>query len=310
MSRFNAVDLAKLAPPPVVEVISYEDILAGMVTDYLLRNPDYDVSGLESDPVKKVLETAAYRETVLRARVNQAARAVMLAFSQGDDLPHLSALFSVERLLIEEGDPDATPPVPDVYEDDDRLRERTQLSLEAYSTAGPYGAYTYYGLSASGLVKDLGVYGPESEVTIPGVGTITPGQVAVFVLSTEDDGTASAELLAEVLAAFEDEDRRPLTDQVFVKTADVTAYTIELEVEARPGEDPTAIEEAVETAVAAYAEIRHRVGARVSLAGIAGSAFVAGVENVSISDPEADLPAVKEGAYYCTGVTVTVVEAT
>ena len=48
----------------------------------------------------------------MRARVNDAARAVMLASATGHDLDHLAALFSVARMKIEDergelvGEPD------------------------------------------------------------------------------------------------------------------------------------------------------------------------------------------------------------
>ena len=44
---------------------------------------------VESDPAWTILEVAAYRELLLRQRINDASRAVMLAFATGADLEHL-----------------------------------------------------------------------------------------------------------------------------------------------------------------------------------------------------------------------------
>lgn len=192
MSRFAAINLAKLPAPDVVETISFEAVLAGMIADLQARDPAFTAL-LESDPAIKILEVAAYREILLRQRVNEAAQAVMLAHAVGSDLDHLAALFGVERLLVSPGDPEARPPVPPVYETDDRLRARTQLALEGFSTAGPEGAYIFHALAASPLAKDIAVTSP------------LPGEVVVTVLSTEGDGsTAEREDITGLEALFVD----------------------------------------------------------------------------------------------------------
>ncbi|MFP3686174.1 baseplate assembly protein, partial [Bacillus sp. SIMBA_026] len=89
--------LSQLPVPNVVEAIDYEEILSALLTDLVGRYPEFDVPA-ESDPIYKVLEVAAYREMLVRQRVNQAARAVMLAYAEDEDLDNLGALFNVKRL--------------------------------------------------------------------------------------------------------------------------------------------------------------------------------------------------------------------
>ena len=93
---YEDVDLTGLAPPPVVEQLGYEAILTAMTADLRARDPDFD-AWVESEPVMKLLEIAAYRELLLRYRINQAARSVMLAYAAGADLDHLGALLGVTR---------------------------------------------------------------------------------------------------------------------------------------------------------------------------------------------------------------------
>ncbi len=181
---FNPINLSKLPAPDVVETLDYELILQEMLADLRQRDPQFSAT-VESDPAYKILEVAAYRETLLRQRVNDAARSVMLGYAGGGDLDNLAAFFGVERL---EGEADS------------RLRTRAQLAIEGYTTAGPVGAYVFHGLSASELVKDIDVSSP------------SPGEVVVTVLSTEDDGMPAADVLAAVDAALNDDDVRPLTD--------------------------------------------------------------------------------------------------
>ena len=74
---FTSVDLSQLPPPDVVETLDFETILAEMLADLRARDAVFDAL-VESDPAYKILEAAAYRETLIRQRVNEAARAVML----------------------------------------------------------------------------------------------------------------------------------------------------------------------------------------------------------------------------------------
>ncbi|MEI7202604.1 baseplate assembly protein, partial [Pectobacterium parvum] len=115
---------------------------------------------LESDPLVKLLQENAYRELLWRQRVNEAARAVMVAFAQGNDLDQLGANFSVSRLVITPADDSTLPPTPALMESDSDLRLRIQQSFEGLSVAGSVGAYQYHGRSADGRVADVSVISP------------------------------------------------------------------------------------------------------------------------------------------------------
>ena len=73
------VDLTKLPAPQIIEEPEFEKILEQMRADLHRRAPGFTAGQLESDPAVKLLEALAYREMLLRARINRAARAVMLA---------------------------------------------------------------------------------------------------------------------------------------------------------------------------------------------------------------------------------------
>ena len=92
------IDISKLPAPQIIEELDYETILAAMRSKLEELLPDWTASDLESDPANKVLEVAAYREMLMRQRINEAARACMLSFAGGTDLDHLAANFGVERL--------------------------------------------------------------------------------------------------------------------------------------------------------------------------------------------------------------------
>jgi phage-related baseplate assembly protein len=79
MSGLTAVDLSQLPAPAVVEAISFEQIFAEMLADLRVRDDTFTAL-TESDPSYKVLQVAAYREMLLRQRVNDGAKAVMLPY--------------------------------------------------------------------------------------------------------------------------------------------------------------------------------------------------------------------------------------
>src|SRR5690242_20429434 len=115
----SVIDLSKLPPPEFVETLNYEAILAAMLQDFKARYPDY-TNVLESDPAYKILEVAAYRELLLRHRINEAGRALLVAFALGSDLDHIGVTYYAgeQRLVIKEADTSTQPPTPKIMEDD------------------------------------------------------------------------------------------------------------------------------------------------------------------------------------------------
>lgn len=292
MSAFSAINLAELPAPNAVEALSFEGILSELKADLVALNPDLGGTlVLESEPIVKLLEIAAYRETVLRQRVNDAARANMLAFAVGSDLDNLGALFGVARGVIQTADSLATPPIEAILEDDVRLRARIQLSLEGFTTCGTVGSYQFWALSASALVKDVSV-----------IETV-PGQVQLTILSRDADGTAPQELLDAVEA--ETQKRRPLTDQVIVPGATIQNYTVEASLTLYDGPDSQLVMDAATGAVQAYVEAHHRLGHDITISGLHAALHQPGVQNVDLTQPAADLVIAADTAAYCTDVSIT-----
>lgn len=94
----NRIDLSKLPAPQLIEELDYESILSQMRTKMRAICPEWTGYELESDPANKILEVAAYREMLIRQRVNEATRGVMIAFATGSDLDHLAGFYPEKRL--------------------------------------------------------------------------------------------------------------------------------------------------------------------------------------------------------------------
>lgn len=299
-SGSTAVNLSKLPFPAVVEKVSFEQIVAEAKALLVAEVAAEDaVAGaaleqtlqLESEPLVKLIEVFAYRETMLRQRINDAARAVTLAYAVGSDLDHLVALLGVERLVVQPASPDGL--IPAVMEGDDALRRRALLAPEAFSVAGPEGAYIFHALDASGDVLDASATSPE------------PGVVLVTVLSRLGDGTPSAALLEAVEARVSAEDVRPLTDQVIVAGAEILEYVIEAEITTFAGPDAELVLAEAQRRVEEYRDACFRLGRDATRSGIIAALSPEGVQNVNLVAPAANVVVSRLQAARCTGITLT-----
>ena len=279
MSNFTPIDLSKLPAPDVIETLDFETLLTDYINDFIARNPNYTTL-LESDPAIILMQVVAYREMLLRARINEAAKANMLAYATKGDLDNLAAFFGVERLEDET---------------DERLRKRTQLALEGFSTAGPVGAYIFHSLSASNEVKSVSVKSPN------------PGEVLVTILSNTGDGTVAQELIDIVLAKLNEDDIRPLTDLVSVQGAEIINYQVEAIITVYSGPSSAVVETEANDALQKFISDRHEIGRVIAISGIYDSLHVDGVKKVKLISPLADVETTNEQAPYCTNISISVV---
>ncbi len=290
----SLIDLSTVAAPDILEALSYEDIVAQMKAAAVEAMPELGpVLALEGEPAVKVIEVCAAFVLLTRARVNDAARATMLAYATGTDLENLAALYGVQRLVTDPGDPEAVPPVPPTYETDSALRYRTQMAPEGFSVAGPKAAYAFHALSADGSVRDVAVASP------------SPGDVVVTILSDDGAGTASPELIATVSAALNHDTVRPLCDTVSVQSASIVTFTIDAELEFFEGPDTGSVLAKAQTALAQYLVESHRIGRAVRISGIHAALHQPGVQRVILTSPTADVETTAMQAPYCTAVSVT-----
>lgn len=294
------VDLSQLAAPEVVEELDYETILTERKATLVSLYPEEQQDAvartltLESEPIVKLLQENAYREVIWRQRVNESARAVMLAYAAGHDLDNLGANYNVERLVIMPADETTLPPTPAVMESDTDYRLRIQQAFEGMSVAGSTGAYQFHGRSADGRVADISVISPE------------PACVTVSVLSRENNGAASGELLAVVRNALNDEDVRPVADRVTVQSAVIVDYTIDAALYLFPGPESEPVLSAAKAKLQTYINAQHRLGRDIRKSAIYAALHVEGVQRVELVAPVADIVLNETQASYCTEYSVNI----
>ncbi|WP_374406515.1 baseplate J/gp47 family protein [Pelagerythrobacter sp.] len=270
----TAVDLSRLPPPDVVEALDYETILADKKARLAAAIPEFDAL-LESDPAIKLLEICAFDELLLRQRVNDGARAVLLAYAIGADLDNIAALFGVTRRTILPADPQTGAAA--ILEADADLRRRVLLAPDSYSVAGPASAYVFHALSAHGDLRDAAATSP------------APGEVVVSLLSRTGDGTAPPAVVEAVAAVLNDDGIRPLTDAVSVRSAGIVNFAIDARLTLYPGPDAQLILATANRALADLLASQKRIGRDITRSALFAALHVAGVQKVELVSPAADV---------------------
>jgi len=283
----STIDLSALPEPEVVESLDFETELQRQKDAFSELEPDWDAD-VESDPVVKILEVSAYDEVTERQRVNDAALAVMLPWSSGDDAENLIAWFNKTRNTIKE----ATDDTDAVMESDSDFKNRALLSWNELTNAGTKGSYKAHAKNASSSVKDaVGVRDSE-------------GNITVYILSYDGDGTASDELIAFVQDYFDDEDIYQLCTIITVKSAIITEYPITSELSISDSILASTLLTSAEEAAQAFVDDAHYLGTKVSLSALYKTLHLTGVNDVTLTDFSAINPD-ENTAAYCTNITIT-----
>lgn len=253
-------DLSKIPAPNIIEPLSYELILSRMQEELVAKDPEFSAL-VESDPAIKVLEIAAWRELLLRQRINDAARANLLAFALDSDLDHLAAFYNVERM---EAEPDLA------------FRKRIQAKIAGWSTAGSRDYYRYHALSASTRVLDARADSP------------LPGQVRISILAADNQGIADNALLQLVSEAVTNDIVRVLTDSVEVVACGIKTTPIIADIYLYPETSAEIITQAETRLNSAIAE-QKRLGWDLTGSWIMGNLFVEGMQKIEIISPAQDI---------------------
>lgn len=268
----NVLDLSTLPVPDVIETLDFETEFANRMQMFRDAMGDQYSAALESDPVVEQIQLFTYEILTLRARVNAAARAVLLASSKGNDLDNLLALLGAERL---EGEPDPA------------YKERGRQAPYGFSTAGPLQAYKYHALSAHEDIRDARVDSPE------------PGLIRITVLSRVGDGVPTAEVLAAVVAKLSPEDMRPTSDTVLVEAAHPIPWVLHAEIQFPSGAAYEPVMEAAQLAAEAYALKQQKINTPIKRSIVISTLGLPGVSDVIVPLPAIDVAAEPQGAPYC-----------
>lgn len=282
MARLGVVEIDQLPTMQVLETLDAEKIISDRMAEFvdLWKQSDppagavYDVDGLEFDPIKITQEASAYFELLLRDRVNQAAKAVTLAFASGSDLDAIGSRY-----------PGGMPRLPG--ESDSHYRMRVWLSPNTLTKHGVYEGYVFWAMTARPELRDVTAVAdrgtPNVTVTIMADGvpvTVTDGKVTSF-----PSPLPSADQIDAVLAYVNADSRRGLTDVVMVRAPEVVKVNYKIRYWLYPGWDQAMIEPELMRAMAALIEKQRWLGFSHTQSAVEAALMVSGVFNVIVDSP-------------------------
>ena len=308
MSRFSALDLETLPPPSAVGVLDFDAILTARLVELEAQlNEVFDAPkvaevmavarNIAASPIRYLNEAGAARELYMENRINNAIRSVFLATATGTDLDQIGANRGVLRRVVDDSDPDAV-----IMEADAPFRARIQLVIEAWSPHGTEGSYAYWALDADDRVVDVVTYGPDSGLDP----AIPPAEPVMVILSSEGDGTATADLIEAVFAHCTTDRRRPVGDKLTVQSAVSVPYQIEAVLHVASPESASLVQAAAEASAQEFINGRIRIGRKLFRTSIAAALKVDGVVDVELIQPAADVDISAYQSPHCSNVAISV----
>ncbi|WP_319568378.1 baseplate assembly protein [Cohaesibacter marisflavi] len=328
MSKFVSPDLSALGELPLDDV-DFESERARrldlMVEAFAAFDLEYDETDIEHNPVNRaIVRAGAYNDVHELQQINEAIQKLSITSSNEDALEHIAATYyGISRLVSTDEDGN------EVKEDIEDFRDRILLAPEAFSTAGPEGAYAFHALELDGVadLSDVAVYSAEDGATYSADvlfadaysagdratefadrdtgDPVKPAEVLIVPLPTIDYGDCDQSLLDRVYAAVTAKDVRPIGDCVRIEAPEIVPYQVEMVIHCAPGADAELLVSEAETALTTYTTKRRKVGVVAELLGIGGCGYVTGVESVTMTSPTTDVGGGRKQAPYCTSITVT-----
>ena len=262
-------DLRGLPPARAIEEYSHSAIVGEMIASYRARwdalrvqfpeLPVFDTLELESDTTRKTFQDVAFREVLLRARINDAIRANLLFYARATDLDHLTVFYDVLRLLGEE---------------DEALAGRTVLAIAGRSPGGPKERYEAIARGADVRARHVHAYRIGRDPTI---------HVAVW--STDNAGLADEALLGNVRAALADPAHGLINDTFNVRAAVFTVVDVALDVWLLPDAMESILDTIPATVASAWAS-ETGMGRDLVAEWVQARAMIAGVQRARMTSAE------------------------
>jgi phage-related baseplate assembly protein len=285
------LNIATLPTPDALELLDVEDIRATRIQAVVDAARDlgyiYDVSNLETDPVVIDQQINAYRELLMRSRVNNAVRAVLPAYAHNADLDNIVARANVTRLLLSgvAGGDDA------VWESDENLLLR-YLTAFAAPSAGSEDAYIYHAATAAPTLRDISIVGP----AVHG----KPGECHIVLLGA-NGALPSDDEVSAVSARYRQPGVTPLTDVWRIMRAEVIPYAVTVRLGIGRSPVQSVVVAAATAQLRAALDSRYVVGQDIWRSVVEGACYVSNVQH-AVAVGFNDIETTPYQAAYCTGI--------
>ncbi|APU00414.1 baseplate assembly protein J [Aeromonas phage 3] len=234
-----------------------------------------------SDAAFRPILAGSYRETLMRQDADEQCRALSLATAKGSDLDHIGITYYRQS--------DGSPVARLTGEPDDDYRQRLHNSPGGLSVAGPEAAYEFHSMSAHPNIKQALCTSPK------------PVHITMYLLGREGNGVVSdaqCRLVEGYLWT-----RRPLTDEVEAKSAEIVEYSVNATVYQVKNSNPDGVTANSRANCLEYVKQQHRLRGKVTMSSLHAALQVAGVEEVVLTG-WSDVRCGIHQAPYCINLTV------
>lgn len=283
----SVVDFSQLPAPNLIRELDFESLFTTRKENFIALYPTSEhakwraILSRESDPIVKVLQENAYLEMLYQAKCNSDARALLLAYAEKEDLDHLALTeYGLIRQVVTPENMSVTPPLPAVYESDERLKERCIFSFDSMNTAGSVNAYRYFALSADSRVDCVKVISNK----------LTPCLLDIVITQSDSEkGEASQELVDIVQAALDSESVRPVGDRPTVISSQASNYQVQALLYTGKNAEDSLLLEAANLRLDSYITKSKKNGTSIRLSALYAALHVDGIHRVEILQPISDV---------------------
>ncbi|APU00750.1 baseplate assembly protein J [Aeromonas phage Asp37] len=234
-----------------------------------------------SDAAFRPILAGSYRESLMRQEADEQCRALSLATARSTDLDHIGITYYRQS--------DGSPVVRLDGEPDDDYRSRLHNSPGGLSVAGPTLAYEFHSMSAHPNIKQALCTSPK------------PVHITMYLLGRTGNGVVSDAQCRLVEAYLES--RRPVTDEVEAKSAEIIEYEIKATIYQVKNSDPDGVTARSRTNCLAYVLQQHKLKGKVTMSSLHAALQVSGVEEVVLTGWQ-DVRCGIHQAPYCLSLTV------
>ena len=280
-----------LPTPQALASIDFDTLFREWIDRFGIEFPGYDLARVESDPGPRLARAFSYLRTLDRAAVNEAYAALRLALARGANLDGLALDRGVRRLVYVPADLGTGAAA--VLEDDESLRLRVWLRMQAWGLGSPYGVEYAARTVGLGDVADARCYDYPGE-----------GRMRLVLLPNAGRTEPFAPIVAKIGAYVMDRVRRP--GAVWIDTVEAQIVTVPITgtLGVRRGASIATVVASAQATIARYMATRRRIGALVPQSALDASAHVADVVYAHLT-PQIDTPIASDAAAEAGPITLT-----
>ncbi len=264
-----------MANPILIENIDFTTEYTQLVENFKEKSSTY-TNFTDADPLMHMLAICAGLGTDLKSLINLGILENFVDTASGQWLDLIGANKQVPRLLLQEADPNNTPPTAAVYESDDDYRIRIK-------NAPPNNAATAEEYEFFATQFDANIRSARIEKLNQNSNLLT-----MSIVTKDNNGVASTELKTNLQNYLNQRDIRAINDVITVVGATASTVNVTATITLLKGASTTAFDDLPGILTTAFNEIND-IGRDITLSWLIKTLSTSSVYKVQLVSPSADV---------------------